>query len=95
MQEDLRVWAVSDIVSNIFLHQICPVGSSNAVIIFAVFIGQRDASRAGNKLQHKVLYGHHYIQMISWSLASDKDGVHTSGALFWWRGLSVDQDTES
>lgn len=65
------------------------------MIVCAVFIGQGDASRAGNKLQHQILDSHHHIQVIAWSLAADKDGVHSSGALFWWRGLGVDQDAES
>lgn len=91
MQEDLRVGTVGDVVSDILLHQICPVAGSPAVIIHAMLVGQSDAGRAWNKLQHEILDADHDIQVIAGSLATDQDGVHSSGALFGRRGLRVGQ----
>lgn len=85
MQEDLRIRAVGDVFSDVFLHQICPVGGSDTVIVCTMFVGQSDTGRAWNKLQHQILDGHHYIQMISGALTSDENGVHSSGALLGWR----------
>jgi hypothetical protein len=50
MDKYFRVWTASDIRADIILHHVGAIGGSGAVVIGAMIVGQRNATRAWNHL---------------------------------------------
>lgn len=68
-EKDLGPGTAGDVLADVLLHHEGASRGRGSVVIQAVVVGQGDTAGTRDQLEDQVLYRHHHIQVIAWSLA--------------------------